>query len=92
MQIRLTPELQAKIGAIISHGRYLDAESVIDQALELLAEYEDLRALRSKLQASRDQFQAGESREYTEELFEQLKTSAFERYRAGERAPLDAQP
>jgi Arc/MetJ-type ribon-helix-helix transcriptional regulator len=90
MALTLTPELQQAVDSLMRLGEYEDAESVIERALRLLAEFEAERELRAKLQHARDQIAAGKSREYDRELYEHIRASAFARFDAGERSQFDA--
>lgn len=90
MTIQLTPRLQAQVNEIMKFGAFSDTEVVVEQALDLLMEQEKLRELREKLRLAEEQFERGEYQEFTREAFEEIRDSALERFRAGERAPEDA--
>lgn len=90
MTIQLTPRMQAQVDEIIGLGAFSDTEVVVEQALDLLIEQERLRMLQEKLQAADDQYLTGEYEEYSREVFVEIRDSALEQFRKGERASEDA--
>ena len=57
MNVSLTPELEALVSEKVQTGRYSTASEVVREALRLLAERDELLALRKK--ALREQFAEG---------------------------------
>ncbi len=90
MAFQLTPRLQAQVNEIIKLGAFSDTVVGVEQALGLLIEQKRHRELREKLQLAEEQFERGEYQEFSREAFEEIRDSALERFRAGDRAPEDA--
>lgn len=57
MSIGLTPQQQTLVDALAASGRYAGEHQVLDEALELLRQRDDLR---ERLQAGIDQLDRGE--------------------------------
>ena len=92
MHIDLPPQLEAMIQDQVASGRYLDAAHVIEEALRVLQERDDLRRLRAAIRVGFDQLEQGLGVPYTPELHDQMLESALKRARAGERPHPDVLP
>jgi antitoxin ParD1/3/4 len=93
MALQITPQLEEKIDRMVSEGRYANASELVEQAVELLAEYdEQLEALRAKLQEGLDDIEAGREIEYTPEVFQRLIAEANANARMGKPIDDDVRP
>jgi Arc/MetJ-type ribon-helix-helix transcriptional regulator len=84
MVLKGTPELEAKIDAMVSSGRFPDEVAVLSAAVELLeqTELED-EWLRKELAIGLEQDLNGQTHELTRERFEMLRNRAFENAELG---------
>jgi antitoxin ParD1/3/4 len=92
MTVSLTPQLEAKIRQRVESGRYSDASDVVEEALRLLEEREQLEHLRSLLAVGLEQSRRGEVIEFTPERAEEIHRRAHERFLRGETPKPDVCP
>lgn len=69
MSIGLTPQQQTVVDALAASGRYAGEHQVLDEALELLRQRDDLR---ERLQEGIDQLNRGERRPM-EDVFAEIR-------------------
>jgi len=82
--IVIPPGIEPQIAARLSTGRYENVHEVLDRALTLLEEHEDLLERNRLLEIGHAQLQAGESIPYSQELRAELRASARARAQRGE--------
>ncbi|MGH2615214.1 MAG: type II toxin-antitoxin system ParD family antitoxin [Thermomicrobiales bacterium] len=92
MNVSLTPELEALIRQRVESGRYSDANEVVEEALRLLKEREQLEHLRGLLAVGLEQAQRGELVEFTPEWIEDLHRRVEEMDLRGEEPGPDVCP
>ena len=92
MARQLANQHEEIVERIIASGAYDDADAVIDEALRLLVEHEQLRQLRAKLQSGIDQLDRGEGIEFSPEWSAERLRIARERAAAGEQPHPDVCP
>ena len=69
MTIQLTPEQSKSVQALLQTGAYRDDSQVIDEALQLLKQREELRA---QIQRGVDDLDEGRYRDYSEDELDVL--------------------
>lgn len=78
MAMKVTPEIEAKIGALVASGNFPDEAAVLTAAVELLEEsQEEIAWLRRELAVAEEQIARGETHEFTRERFEMIRARAF---------------
>lgn len=92
MAVQLSPRNQAWITELVEHGDFPDADTVVEQALDLLAERERFLELKAMIAVSVEQAQRGELFEYHEQFRQDAKRDALRRFAAGEVAGPDVRP
>jgi hypothetical protein len=92
MALQISSRNQARITDMIEHGKFADVDTIIDKALTLLEERERFLHLKRLLAVGAEQAARGELIPYTDELREEIKRSARERFAAGEVAGPDVRP
>ena len=93
MSVTLTPQVEDRIRRWIETGDYVDADAVVNEALELLEEHRAQRdAFWAKIQVGIDEADRGEVDEWTPELRERLWREANEAFLRGEEPDLDVFP
>jgi antitoxin ParD1/3/4 len=92
MAVSLTPQLEAMIRQRVESGRYSDASEVVQEALRLLEEREELDRLRSLIAVGMEQSHRGDVVEFTPELMEDIKKRSHERFLRGEEPDPDVCP
>lgn len=84
MTVKMTPELEAKIDAMVSSGRFPDEAAVLDAAVQLLEDREQSEnRLRELLRVGEEQADRGELVEYDANFMKRLGVEALERSRLG---------
>ena len=78
MNVSLTPRLEEMVQEHVRSGRYSSASEVIRAALRLLEDHEREQAVRfeqlkADVRKGIDQLDAGQGRELTQEVFEEIK-------------------
>jgi len=84
MALQLSHKNQARITELVAHGDYPDADTVVEQALELLSERERLVRLRELVALGVEQANRGELIEYNQEFREEAMRSALRRFAEGD--------
>ncbi len=92
MALQISPRIQAQIVEMVARGDYPDADSMLEEALELLAEHEHLVRLRNMIAIGVDQANRGEVVEYNEQFRIDAKREALRRFAEGEFAGPDVRP
>ena len=92
MTITLSPQLEALVNEKVEAGVYEDAEAVVREALNLLDDRDRLYRLRESIQEDQNEFERGESEEWTPELMERLIREGDEMYRQGIKPDPDVCP
>jgi Arc/MetJ-type ribon-helix-helix transcriptional regulator len=92
MALQLSPKIQARIAEMVDHGDYPDADAMLEEALELLAEHERLVELKAMIAVGVDQARRGEVVEYNEQFRIDAKREALRRFSEGEVAGPDVRP
>lgn len=92
MSVTLTPQLEAKIRERVESGRYRDASEVVQEALRLLEEREQLEHLRSLLGVGLEQLSRGEFVAYTPDSMKDVNRRAQEALRRGDKPKPDVCP
>jgi antitoxin ParD1/3/4 len=92
MSVSLTPQLEAMIHERVESGRYSSASEVVEEALRLLEEREQLEHLRGLLAVGLERAQRGELVEFTPEYLDDLDRRVEERFRRGEEPNPDVCP
>ncbi|MDQ3654885.1 MAG: hypothetical protein M3457_07395 [Chloroflexota bacterium] len=77
MALQLNLKNQARITELLEHGDYPDADTVVEQALELLAERERFLELRAMIAAGVEEVAKGKVVEFTPERREALWQAAI---------------
>lgn len=85
MSVTLTPQLEEKIQQRVESGRYRDASEVVQEALWLIEEREQLEHLRSLLEVGLAQARRGELIEFTPERAEEIRRRAKGAYLRGDK-------
>ena len=83
MQVDLDAQLAVLIRSQVESGRYADANDVIREAVQLLAERDRVRRLRASLAEADGQIDRGEYVVWTPDLLEELSQEAEELARQG---------
>lgn len=78
MALQLSSKNQARIVELIEHGDYPDADAVVEQALELLAERERFIELKAMIAAGVEQVAQGKVVEFTPERRQTLWQAAID--------------
>lgn len=84
MALQLSPKNQTRITELLEDGTYPDADAVVEQALDLLAERERLLHLRQLIARGVEQANRGELIEYNQEFREEAMRSALRRFAEGD--------
>jgi Arc/MetJ-type ribon-helix-helix transcriptional regulator len=91
MALQISPRIQAQITEMVANGDYPDADSMLEQALELLSEREHFEELRAQIAVGVEEVAQGKIVEFTPELREQLWQSALEAAAGVEKRDVDAE-
>lgn len=91
MSVTLNPETESRIRDLVERGRYPDAATLIDRALEALESQEEER-LANLRELVRAGFESGNRVELTDELWDEMERRAEERFRRGERSSPRVRP
>ena len=83
MSIQLSPEAEATIREFVERGGYTDAEAVLDEALRVLKERDQLARLRELIAVAEEQAAQGRVVEWTPDFLDRLKREAAEDDRLG---------
>lgn len=83
MSITLTPEAEAQVRELVDRGGYTDADAVLDEALRVLRERDQLARLRELIAVAEEQAARGQVREWTPDSLDRLKREAEEDERLG---------
>jgi Arc/MetJ-type ribon-helix-helix transcriptional regulator len=84
MTIKMTPEIEARIGEFMASGNYPDETDVLIVALDLLADYQRKEAtLLAELQIAEEQIARGEVIPYDDTFMDRMVEKARERSRLG---------
>jgi putative addiction module CopG family antidote len=83
MTVRLSPQTEAQIEELVASGQFADADAVINEAIQLLAERE-LARFRQLQALVREGFESGEAVELTPELMDEIEREAEAAYQRGE--------
>lgn len=92
MMVEIGPDLEAVIRERVDGGKYPNAEEVVQAALRLLKERDDLEELRAKVKIGLDQLDRGEGVVLTPAVYEQILENARQRYRDGAQPNPDVLP
>lgn len=92
MTITLTPNFQAIVDQKIASGEFADESAVVEEALLLLEQRDQLQRLRESLALADEQIERGEWVEFTPELLERLSEEAHQNMLQGRPISLDVQP
>lgn len=92
MSVILTPQIEAMIRERVASGRYTNASEVMQEALRLLEEREQLEHLRSLLAVGLEQLDRGEFVEFTPDYMKDLHQRAQEALRRGDKPKPDVCP
>ena len=92
MAVRLSPETEQRISQMVASGDYDDADSMLGQALTLLAEHERMLHLRKLVAVGAEDVARGDTIVFSEDVREQLWQSALNRAAAGESPSPDVCP
>jgi len=77
MALQLNPKNQARITELLEHGNYPDADTVVEQALQLLDERERFLELKTMIAAGAEEVAQGKVVEFTPERREALWQAAI---------------
>ena len=83
MSIQLSPEAEAQVNEFVKRGGYTDADAVLDEALRVLKERDQLDRLRELIAVAEEQAAQGRVKEWTPDLLDRLKREAAENVRQG---------
>ena len=83
MSIQLSPEAEAQVREFVGRGGYTDAEAVLDEALRVLKERDQLARLRELIAVAEEQAAQGRVVEWTPDFLDRLKREAAENVRLG---------
>ncbi len=78
MALQLSHKNQARITEMVAHGDYPDADTVVEQALELLSERERFVELKAMIAAGVEQVAQGKVVEFTPERRQALWQAAID--------------
>jgi Arc/MetJ-type ribon-helix-helix transcriptional regulator len=78
MALQISPRIQAQIVEMVARGDYPDADSMLEEALELLSERERLVELKAMIAVGVEEVAQGKVVEFTPELRETLWQSAVD--------------
>lgn len=92
MALNLSPKTQARITEMVEHGDYPDADTMLDQALELLSERERLARLREMIAIGVEQAQRGDVVPYDDAFRREARLRARQRIANGEKPSSDVCP
>jgi putative addiction module CopG family antidote len=92
MALQLSPKIQQQIRERVESGKYPDADTVVEQALDQLEQHEKYLHLKALIAVGVEQAERGEAVEYTQELRREIRESARRRYLAGEKPNPDVCP
>ena len=84
MALHLSPRIQSRITEMLANGDYPDADAMLDEALELLAERERFLELKRLMAVSVEQAERGELIPYDEAFREEAKRSVMRRFAEGD--------
>ncbi len=84
MRIQLAPSIEAKINERIELGTYPDADTVVEEALQLLEARDRKATLRELLQEALDQASRGEVIEMTPDFWPSIMRETKEANRRGD--------
>lgn len=85
MALQLSPKTQARIIRMIENGDYADADTMLNQGLDLLTAHGRFMELKAKIAVGAEEVADGKLVEFTPELRETLWQSALKEA-AGERS------
>jgi antitoxin ParD1/3/4 len=83
MTIQLSPETEALIQVLMNRGDYAHPAAVIDEALRVLVERENLTRLKAAIAVGIEQYERGETIPWTPDYFDRLKREAADAARSG---------
>ena len=83
MAIQLSPEAEAQVREFVERGSYPDPDAVLDEALRVLRERDQLARLRELIAVAEEQAARGQVKELTPDLLDRLKREAAENVRMG---------
>ncbi|MGI8405506.1 MAG: hypothetical protein ACR2OE_12220 [Thermomicrobiales bacterium] len=79
MALQLSPTIEARISEMVAKGDYADVDAMLDEALSLLSEHEQLIRLRAIIAIGVEQAERGEVVEYNQAFRDEVKRSALQR-------------
>jgi antitoxin ParD1/3/4 len=92
MSITLSPKLAAIVQEQVESGSYDDAENVLEEALQLLVERDELRRMRAWVDEGTAEYERGETERWTPELKARLIREGDELYRQRAKPDPDVWP
>lgn len=92
MNVTLSERTEALVRERVESGRYTDPETVIEQALRLLKERDELDDLRTLVAEADAEIERGEVVAWTPDLFDRLLQEARESAQRGDRIPDHVKP
>jgi Arc/MetJ-type ribon-helix-helix transcriptional regulator len=92
MSVQLATRISERILQKVETGAYASADAVLEEALGLLDERDQLRSLRESLVRANEQIERGEFVEWTPDLLEQWDREADELMRQGRQPKADVRP
>lgn len=78
MALQLSPTIEARISKMVAKGDYADVDAMLDEALSLLSEHEQLIRLRAMSAIGAEQAERGEVVEYNQAFRDEAKRSALQ--------------
>jgi antitoxin ParD1/3/4 len=92
MSVQLAARITERIQQKVEAGAYANADAVVEEALGLLEQRDQLRSLRESLARANEQIERGEFVDWTPDLLEQWDHEADELMRQGRRPKADVRP
>jgi antitoxin ParD1/3/4 len=92
MNVTLTAEQEELVRSKVASGRYSDVSEVVNQALQLLDDYEREEAFRAAVMIGYDEAERGEGVPWTPELRAELMREARQMAAAGQKPDPDVCP
>jgi Arc/MetJ-type ribon-helix-helix transcriptional regulator len=89
---QFAPRIEDRIRQKVESGVYANVDAVLEEALGLLDERDQLRILRDSLVRANEQIERGEFVEWTPDLLEQWDREADELMRQGRQPKADVRP
>lgn len=83
MSIQLSPEAEARVRHLIERGDYDDPDAVLDEALRVLMERDQLARLKELIAVGDEQAARGQIVPWTPDSLDRLKREAAENVRLG---------